>query len=119
VVTRRRARQLKLPLTYLHNYETLVAEALSALDLSIEDIRYVLPNQVDRRIHERLLAKLGLPEDRSVFNYERFGHMGCADPFIALAELRTGGRLRPGDVVLLATSGAGFSWGVTALRYRR
>jgi 3-oxoacyl-[acyl-carrier-protein] synthase-3 len=118
VVTRRRARHLKLPLTYLRNYETLTAEALSALGMDIQQIRYLLVNQVDRRIHERLMTKLGIPEGKTVFNYSRFGHMGCADTFIALAELRYEQRLRHGDVVLLATSGAGFSWGVTALRYQ-
>jgi len=116
VVTRRRARQLTLPLTYLKNYQRLLTEVLSGLGMGIQEIRFLLVNQVDQRIHERLLAELGLPPERSVFNYSRFGHMGCADPFIALAELRREGRLRPGDVVLLATSGAGFSWGVTALR---
>jgi 3-oxoacyl-[acyl-carrier-protein] synthase-3 len=118
VVIRRRARHLKLPLTYLRNYETLTTEVVSALGMDLDEIRYLLVNQVDRRIHERLLTKLGLPEEKTVFNYSRFGHMGCADTFIALAELRSEQRLRNGDVVLLATSGAGFSWGVTALRYR-
>jgi 3-oxoacyl-[acyl-carrier-protein] synthase-3 len=115
-VTRRRARRLKLPLTYLRNYEALTTEVASALGMDIQDVRYLLVNQVDRRIHERLLNSLGLSPDRSAFNYSRFGHMGCADTFIALADLRTQQRLRPGDVVLLATSGAGFSWGITALR---
>jgi 3-oxoacyl-[acyl-carrier-protein] synthase-3 len=118
-VTRRRARRLKLPLTYLRNYEALTKEVVSTLDMDLQDIRYLLVNQVDRRIHERLLAKLGLTPDDSVFNYSRFGHMGCADTFLALDELRQRERLRPGDLVLLATSGAGFSWGITALRYAR
>lgn len=117
-VTRRRGRRLRLPLTYLKNYEHLTTELVSALDLTVQDVRYLLVNQVDRRIHERLLSKLGIPADRSVFNYSRFGHMGCADTFIALDELRTRQRLSDGDVVLQVTSGAGFSWGVTALRYR-
>jgi 3-oxoacyl-[acyl-carrier-protein] synthase-3 len=119
VVTRRRGRRLNLPLTYLKNYETLTTQTLSELGIGIDDVRYLLVNQVDRRIHERLLAKLGLPFERSVFNYSRFGHMGSGDTFIALAELRSRQQLRHEDVVLLATSGTGFSWGVTALRYQQ
>jgi 3-oxoacyl-[acyl-carrier-protein] synthase-3 len=119
VVTRRRGRRLNLPLTYLKNYEGLTTEILSELGIGIDDVRYLLVNQVDRRIHERLLGKLGVPPERSVFNYARLGHMGSGDTLIALAELRSQRRFRHGDVVLLATSGTGFSWGVTALRYQQ
>jgi 3-oxoacyl-[acyl-carrier-protein] synthase-3 len=118
-VTRRRAQRLRLPLTYLRNYEALTTQVVSALGMSVHDIRYLLVNQVDRRIHERLLSSLGLAAEKSVFNYSRLGHMGCADTFIALADLRAQQRLRHGDVILLATSGAGFSWGITALRYEQ
>jgi 3-oxoacyl-[acyl-carrier-protein] synthase-3 len=44
--------------------------------------------------------------------------MGAGDTFIALAQLASAGRLDGGDVVLLATSGTGFSWGITALQYQ-
>lgn len=116
VVTRRRGRQLNLAKTYLNNYVALVERTLAALDLTPADVAYLLINQMDRRMHERLLRMLAIPAHRSVFNYERFGHMGCADPFIALADLRAQRRLHPGDVILLATSGTGFSWSITALR---
>ncbi|GLZ39691.1 3-oxoacyl-[acyl-carrier-protein] synthase III C-terminal domain-containing protein [Actinokineospora sp. NBRC 105648] len=128
VVTRRRGNQLKLAKVYLDNYRVLVAETLAALGnsaelgtsaaLGTEDIAYLLINQMDRRMHERLLRALDLPDERTVFNYDRYGHMGCCDPFIALSDLDALGRLRPGELVLLATSGVGFSWGITALRRR-
>jgi len=118
VVVRRRGRRLNLPQTYVRNYERLTTETLSALGRTMSDVRYFLINHMDRRVHERLLRTLGIPFDRSVFNYDRLGHMGGGDTFIALADLRTERRLRSGDLVLLATSGTGFSWGVTALEYR-
>jgi 3-oxoacyl-[acyl-carrier-protein] synthase-3 len=117
VVTRRRGRQLSLAKVYLDNYQALTAEVLAALELSAADVDHFLINQMDRRMHERLLSILGIPPDRSVFNYDRLGHMGCVDPFLALADLRSGGLLRPEACVLMATSGTGFSWGVTALRH--
>jgi 3-oxoacyl-[acyl-carrier-protein] synthase-3 len=116
VVTRRRGRQLKLAKVYLDNYVALIGETLSALDVTVDDIDHLLINQMDRRMHERLLRLLAIPFSKSVFNYDRLGHMGCADPFIALADLRAEHRLRSGDRLLLATSGTGFTWSVTALR---
>jgi 3-oxoacyl-[acyl-carrier-protein] synthase-3 len=118
MVTRRRGRRLNLPQTYLKNFEALATTTLSTLDRTVADVRYLLINHMDRRMHERLLRNLGIPAERSVFNYDRFGHMSGGDVFIALAELHAEGRLERSDLVLLATSGAGFSWGVTALEYR-
>jgi 3-oxoacyl-[acyl-carrier-protein] synthase-3 len=117
VITRRRGRQLNLAKVYLDNYLALVGDTLSTLDWTAADVDHFLINQMDRRMHERLVRNLGIPAERSVFNYERLGHMGCADPFIALADLQAANRLRPGDRILMATSGTGFSWGVTAFRH--
>jgi 3-oxoacyl-[acyl-carrier-protein] synthase III len=117
VITRRRGRQLSLAKVYLDNYLALVGDTLSTLDWTAADVDHFLINQMDRRMHERLVRSLGIPAERSVFNYDRLGHMGCADPFIALADLQAANRLRPGDRILMATSGTGFSWGVTAFRH--
>ncbi len=118
VVTRRRGRQLSLPKAYLDNFTTLTQEMLAALGLTVGDVRYLMINHTDRRMHERLLDILGIPAQRSIFNYERFGHMGCGDAFIALTDVLARQQLQSGDHILLATSGTGFSWGITALRFQ-
>ena len=118
MVIRLRGRQRGISKMYLERYQSLIREALTALELTPDDVDHFVINQVDRRMHERLLDTLGIPFDRSVFNYHRLGHMSSTDPFIGLCDLRDAGRLADGDLILLATSGFGFSWGVTALRYR-
>ncbi|MFG3055726.1 3-oxoacyl-ACP synthase III family protein [Kitasatospora sp. NPDC048239] len=118
VVVRRRARRLNLPQTYVKNYRALAEQTLTALGRGVEDVGWFLMNHMDKRVHERVLTSLGIPAERSVFNYHRLGHMGGGDTFLALADLQAEQRLRSGDLVLLATSGTGFSWGVTALVHR-
>jgi 3-oxoacyl-[acyl-carrier-protein] synthase-3 len=118
ILMRRRGHRRGLGDAYLRNFVELTNDTLSTLDLAPADVRYFLINQGDRNMHERVLGALGVPPERSVFNYHRYGHMGGSDPFLALAELMDEGRLSPGDVVLVASSGMGFSWGVTALRRR-
>jgi 3-oxoacyl-[acyl-carrier-protein] synthase III len=103
---------------YVGNFVRLTGEALGELGRSIDDVAYFLINHGDSRMHRRLLTELGLSEDRTVFNYERLAHMGGADTLIALQDLVTAGRLAPGDLILLATSAMGFSWGITAVVYR-
>ncbi|MFD4151378.1 3-oxoacyl-ACP synthase III family protein [Streptomyces hydrogenans] len=118
VLMRRRGRRQGLGDAYLENFPARVDDVLGALGRRIEDVAWFLVNQGDKGMHEKLLARLGIPADKSVFNYHRYGHMGGSDPFIALGDLIGEKRLGPGDLVLVAASGMGFSWSVTALEYR-
>lgn len=118
VYTRRRGYRRGLGDAYVDNLATLVGRTLDDIGQKLSDVRFLLINQNDRNIQERLLATLDLPPERSVFNHSRLGHMGCSDTLIALRGLWDSGALRAGDLVLLATSGAGFSWSVTAVEYR-
>ncbi|OXM64174.1 3-oxoacyl-ACP synthase [Amycolatopsis vastitatis] len=115
VTIRRGPHREGLATAYVRNFTALVDETLGALGAKIDDVSRFLINHGDRRMHERLLRTLGIPESRSAFNYHRLGHMGSADTLIALRDLETEGALCPGDLVLLATSAMGFSWGITAL----
>jgi 3-oxoacyl-[acyl-carrier-protein] synthase-3 len=118
VYSRRRGRRKGLADAYNENLTMLVEQTLSEIGRELPEVRYLLVNQNDKRIQDRLLASLDLPPDRSMFNHSKLGHMGCADTLIALRYLRDEDALDDGDLVLLATSGLGFSWSVTALEYR-
>ncbi|MEU3448628.1 3-oxoacyl-[acyl-carrier-protein] synthase III C-terminal domain-containing protein [Streptomyces thermolilacinus] len=118
VLIRRAAHRPGLADTYVRQFTALVDENLAALGRTRDDIAHFLVNHGDRGMHERLLGTLGIPAERSVFNYDRLAHMGGADTLIALGDLRDAGRLRPGDLIMLATSAMGFSWGVTTLEYQ-
>ncbi len=114
---RREARRTGLSAAYVANFTALLEETLTAIGRTTDDIAYFLINHGDQRMHRKLLDTIGLPVERSVFNYDRLAHMGGADTFIALRELVDAERLRAGDLVVLATSAMGFSWGITALEF--
>ncbi|MEV4947162.1 3-oxoacyl-[acyl-carrier-protein] synthase III C-terminal domain-containing protein [Streptomyces sp. NPDC053755] len=118
ILMRRRGRRQGLGDAYLENFPARVGDVLSTLGKEVTDVAHFLINQGDKGMHEKLLAGLGIPPEKSVFNYHRYGHMGGSDPLIALAGLLDDERLEPGDLVLVATSGMGFTWGVTALEFR-
>jgi 3-oxoacyl-[acyl-carrier-protein] synthase III len=117
VHTRRRGRRKGLADAYVANFVTLAGETLKLVGKDLADVRYLLVNQNDKTVQDRLLEQLDLSPECSVYNQERYGHMGCSDTMIALRGLVDDGALDDGDLVLLATSGAGFSWSVTALRH--
>ena len=115
VTSRRRGRRSGLADAYDENYVALVGQVLADTGRTLDEVRYVLVNQNDERIQRRLLDSLGLPPERSVFRHAELGHLGCADTVVALRRLLDDDALAAGDLVLLATSGLGFSWSVTAL----
>ncbi|WP_116215260.1 3-oxoacyl-ACP synthase III family protein [Streptomyces olivoreticuli] len=117
VLIRRGAHRKGLADAYVRHFTSLVDETLEALGRERHEIDHFLINHGDRDMHHRLLDTLGIPVERSVFNYDRLAHMGGADTLIALADLERADRLRRGDLIMLATSAMGFSWGITTLEY--
>ncbi|MGH3569307.1 MAG: 3-oxoacyl-ACP synthase III family protein [Pseudonocardia sp.] len=118
VAIRRQSHRAGLAAAYVENFSSLVDDTLAMLEKKMSDVAYFLINQGDRRMHERLVCTLGIPPEKSVFNYHRLGHMGGSDTLIALQDLLAEQKLQHGDLILLATSAMGFSWGITALEYQ-
>lgn len=101
---------------YVEAFDQLVAGIFGRNGIGAADVGMLLINHGDRRMHEALLSRLGIPPERSWFRYDAMGHMGSSDPFLALDEASDAGRIRAGDAVLIASSGLGFTWGVTLLK---
>ncbi|MEQ1910913.1 MAG: 3-oxoacyl-[acyl-carrier-protein] synthase III C-terminal domain-containing protein, partial [Vicinamibacterales bacterium] len=59
----------------------------------------------------------GIDPAKVVINIERFGNTTAATIPLALNDARTDGRLKKGDLVLLASVGAGFTVGSVLLRW--
>jgi 3-oxoacyl-[acyl-carrier-protein] synthase-3 len=92
-------------------------EALSRKNLSLSQIRCVVPHQSNRRIIEAFAERLGASREQLFVNLERRGNTSAASIPIALDEAVETGRIRRGDLVLLAAFGAGLTWGATVIEW--
>jgi 3-oxoacyl-[acyl-carrier-protein] synthase-3 len=81
------------------------------------DLDLFIPHQANLRIIEAAVKRLGVPMDRVIVNVDRYGNTGAASVYVALEEAWVGKRLSPGDLVLLAAFGGGFTWGAVLLRW--
>ena len=95
-----------------HEYRPLLAEVMrQALDeagLTLDDIRVVLPHNVNLVTWQRMCVLLKLPLDRVLLdNIPATGHVFCADVFINYKTACERGLLQPGDHYLAAAVGAG------------
>jgi 3-oxoacyl-[acyl-carrier-protein] synthase-3 len=88
------------------------AEAvLAECGRSIEDIDVYVPHQANVRIIEHARQKLGIPEEKTVIDVDRYGNTSSGSIPLALADAAADGRLRPGQLVLMTGMGAGLTWG--------
>jgi 3-oxoacyl-[acyl-carrier-protein] synthase-3 len=84
---------------------------------ALAEVSLVVPHQANLRIIQAVGKALGAAEDRVYVNVQEYGNTGSASVPLALAEARAAGRVRPGDLVLLTSFGAGFHWAATLVRF--
>ena len=98
-----------------------MAEATSRLlsrnGITGADLGCFIPHQANKRIITATAERLGMPMDRVMINIENLGNTSAGTISIAMAEALEQGKLKKGDLVLLAAVGAGFSVGTTLLRW--
>lgn len=98
----------------------MVGAARSTLDeagLSLSDIDYLIPHQANIRIIEGVRKRLKLTKEQVVVNIDRIGNTSSASIPIALSELKDGGTLHRGDLVMMVAFGGGLTWGAVLVRY--
>jgi 3-oxoacyl-[acyl-carrier-protein] synthase III len=85
--------------------------------LTAADVDLFVPHQANLRIIEAAAKRLGLPMEKVFVNVERYGNTGAASVYVALEEAWSQGRLNPGNLVLMAAFGGGFTWGAALVRW--
>ena len=83
----------------------------------VADVDLFIPHQANLRIIEAAAKRIHMPMERVFVNVDRYGNTGAASVYVALEEAASTGRLRPGDLVLLAAFGGGFAWGSLLMRW--
>jgi len=90
---------------------------LSRNGISAQDIDCFIPHQANQRIIRATADRLGLKPEKVIINIDRYGNTTAATIPLAMQTAREEGRLKKGDLVLLASVGAGFTVGATLLRW--
>jgi 3-oxoacyl-[acyl-carrier-protein] synthase-3 len=95
----------------------MVNDCLKKCDLSIEDIDMFIPHQMNARIIESVAKRLKLTDEHVFINIDKFGNTSAASIPIALDDCSRQGKIKKGDVVLLAAFGAGLTWGANIIKF--
>jgi 3-oxoacyl-[acyl-carrier-protein] synthase-3 len=94
-----------------------VQDVVKSADLSLEDVKLVILHQANFRILDAAATSLGLRPEQVFMNLERYGNTSAGSIPLALDEAFRGGRIAPGDRVLLCGFGAGLAWGAAVIEW--
>lgn len=92
-------------------------QALDRAGLALDDIDVFVYHQANGRIIRTVSERLGLPAERVADYVGETGNTSAASIPLTLSLLREDGRLRPGQRLLLAAVGAGFTWGAGVVEW--
>ena len=77
----------------------------------------VIPHQANYRITQAVQKQLGVDENKIFSNIHKYGNTTAASIGIALTEALEQDRIKKGDIIVLASFGAGFYWGSVIIRW--
>ncbi len=101
----------------LDNFAGVIDEACQRSGITASQAKYVALLHMKRSAHEEVLRRIGVSPERSIYLSD-YGHIGQVDVLLSLKLARDQGRLKTGDVCVLAAAGIGYVWNALCVRYR-
>jgi 3-oxoacyl-[acyl-carrier-protein] synthase-3 len=98
-------------------FSEVINEGLQANNLQVSDINMLVPHQANMRISQFIQQKFRLTDDQVFNNIQKYGNTTAASIPIALTEAWEQGKIKSGDLVVLAAFGSGFTWGSVIIRW--
>ena len=101
---------------YKHAVMDMLTSTINVMErnnLSVDDVKYLIPHQANMRIIEAVADRAKFPLEKVLTNIEHTGNTSAASIPICLDEHK--GLLKKGDKLVLTAFGAGFTWGAMYL----
>ena len=98
-------------------FSEVINEGLQANNLQVADINMLIPHQANLRISQFIQQKFQLTDDQVYNNIMKYGNTTAASVPIALTEAWELGKIKEGDLVVLAAFGSGFTWASAIIRW--
>ena len=96
--------------------QELIVDAMKNCNLSVDDVKMIVPHQVNQRIIDSATEKLGFPREKVYINIDRCGNTSSASVPIALDEAKRKGLLVEGDTIIMVAFGGGLTWGSAVVK---
>jgi 3-oxoacyl-[acyl-carrier-protein] synthase-3 len=93
------------------------AEILKRNNLTGNEVDWLAPHQANLRIIDATAERMGLDKSKVMINIDKYGNTTAATVPLCLSEWWHDGKLRKGQTVVIATFGAGYTWGAALVKW--
>jgi len=100
----------------VNNISNIILELLAKNNLKTTDIDWYVPHQANIRIIESIADKINIPLERFILTIDKTANISSASIPIALDTGIKSGRIKSGDLIMMATMGGGFTWSAGLVR---
>lgn len=93
------------------------AEIMERNKLAGKDVDWLVPHQANLRIIDATAERMGLDRSKVMINIDRYGNTTAATVPLCLSEWWQCGKLKKGQTIVLASFGAGYTWGSVLIKW--
>ncbi|HMK39811.1 MAG TPA: beta-ketoacyl-ACP synthase III [Bacteroidota bacterium] len=93
------------------------AEIMERNKLQGKDVDWLVPHQANLRIIDATADRMGLDRSKVMINIGRYGNTTAATIPLCLSEWWQEGKLRKGQTIVMASFGAGYTWGAVLMKW--
>ena len=98
-------------------FPEVILEGLQHNNLSVDDVKLVIPHQANYRITQAVQRNLKIDKEKVFSNIHKFGNTTAASVGIALSEALEENKINNNDIIVLVAFGAGFYWASTIIKW--
>ncbi len=102
--------------TSLPNFIRVIRESVEKSGATLDDVAFMGITHMKYSFYVQILESIGLTPDQSVY-LENYGHIQSVDQALALQLGIAQGKIKAGDLIVLAGAGTGYTWSAIALRW--
>lgn len=99
------------------NMADIAVAMMERNNIQNSDLDLFVPHQANLRIIEACAKRMDLDISKVIVNIDKYANTTCGTIPLCLYDAVDQGRLKKGDRVIIASFGAGFSWGGVYLRW--
>ncbi len=92
-------------------------KALKDANITTDDVKLFIPHQANMRIMEATRERTGIPFEKTYIVIHKYGNMSAATVPICIDEALREGKIKDGDIIMLAAFGTGFTWAGMAIKW--
>lgn len=101
----------------VRSLEEVCRQVLEKAGIHADELDLFIPHQANQRITDAVQERLGVCREKVFSNISRIGNTSSASIPLCLDECVRGGRIKKGDLILMAAFGAGVTWGAALIRW--